>query len=792
MQYDKFKTNLPAKSKREKGKELGKVCSKIHAKLLEHNADADAIRRNTDHIWVSNGFGFFFTSLAMGLSSACNMSLYGDRQDSPFGRFKIDQTHQVNILFTCMMLSSPKLWCKPRTVCTWMLYILLVMYSCFTMYQLFMYSSDVDTKQALTLAVEYEPKEELDSKASNKIKKQAEKIVSDWEHIFLCSVNNYNYNSVDLNYTYYGVAGYRVYNCSRKNNNTSGFDRNTCDTALSNSNVRKLMTKTIEFFNLHILKFSYHYMISLRRQILIVLFINNIDINQINIDSLLKVFVTHYKQHKVDAILNKYQWFHLHVSKSAGRAMEQTFRQIFGHNRMCKHSLKDNIKCEYQYQFANNTSCAYIGREQPAYTYSDENLMVNNKNKISASFFKDKASTCEKFIYILPMREPIERIFSHCGQINQRPAFFAMDNILRRKDSLIKNRLENENVDKKLDKKNITMKNLNMIESSSKWFQDNICYNKDIIINGVAYRLMMDGIDYRGYFKSLYDTEMDYFNSINCNINPNEYENGEIVDKKTFNSRVNDTSTIDHFDLYQFDVPLCFINRYDVELFPIDYQYINHLNESQFIYVVQKGYRLFRTNIEKLRTITGSNIYTSWFGYQSKYYKKYSWLPNYVSRSKITQKHLFNAINFFLKMDYILPFSTKKHLNENTNDKLIWNIALKDVYHHYLNTTDIISFEKIWQIENDFIHYQSYKNKLINKLKNDAINIKWAERLISKSDPYRRVMPSDISQSISNDEKELLYKWNNFDLKLYQIAKLIEMVDLKFYNFVQNSSTNYY
>ena len=644
----------------------------------------------------------------------------------------------------------------------------------------------------------------LNAKKTEAMVKQAKNIISRWESIFVCAIGVYNYTDT-------------------KNNSISNQTQNECHTILAETNFQSLIKNTYHTINSNILKFSFHHMISLRRQILIVLYLYDI---KLNIDSILNMFCIDYQFHKNNVLINKYQWFHLHVSKCAGRAMQETFETIFGKKKVCSDGRKRiNLKCKVQYNF--RSSCRYVSRENPAYTVSDEQLLSNIFTKKKKHHLYPKPSICEKFVYILPIREPIERILSHAAQVNQRPAFFDMDNILRRKDSYLENR-RNFN---KLNKNNntSTSKKTSKLEAVSNWIQD-ICYDRDIIINGVKYRLLVDGVDYRGYFKLLIDTELKYFDNININVNisnassiiiVNDNNNtfsdtnssdseliflskDEIINRESYLYRVNETSTVSHYNLYQFEVPLCFRNRGNVELFPIDHEFINYLNESQFIYVVPKGHRLRRANIERLRTITSSNIYTSWFGYQSEYYKKFTWLPNYVSRSKISHKHLLNAIDFILKIDYILPFSTKKVLKENINDKLIWNIALRDIYNYYINVTKHIPFDNSWKINNDFVYYQRETKKQfekeylyhqhddhddpsLNSSKSHRFRLQWANRWISKADPYRRVMPNDIWNSISDYEKELLYQWNKFDIKLYRIAKLIEMADLKFYRFVKDS-----
>ena len=561
-------------------------------------------------------------------------------------------------------------------------------------------------------------------------------ITSSWQSLFKCTILTL-INFEDLNYT----------------NNT---DNSCLCIEKGGVNITKLLIQTHTNLNANILNYSYHHMLSLRRQIMIITNIftdyqcKMFQYHQTQlIQSIMDLFVFNYNKYQQLSHQDGYKWYHLHIHKSAGRTMQHTISKIFKYPA-CKEGTSANLNCTYQYQRQND--CFYIEREAPMMTHSNDNLHVlNDKDNIY-----NKPSICHRFIYLLPFREPIERICSQSAHLNQRPAFFEMDNILRTSSSY-NDIHKNDNIHN----------NDGMITSLIK----NVCYKKDIVINGVKYRLLTEGIDYRNFFKTL----------INSEINNEKYVklflNQTIKNYKYLQIRNNETSTASRYKLWQFDVPFCFRNKNNVHLFPIEY--VDNLNESEFIYVVTKGWRMKNGhNIENLRSISGSNVYTSWLGFEDKYYKQFSWIPNFIPRSKINFNHFINAMWFILKIDYVLPFSTKKGLNENINDKSIWNITLNDIYNYYLNVikNKKNSNQEIWRMNNDFIYFYPTKYEI----KNERQKLKWINRWISMSDPYRRVMPTQICNSLLKDEKDLLYKWNKFDIKLYQIAKLIEKVDIDF------------
>ena len=561
---------------------------------------------------------------------------------------------------------------------------------------------------------------------------EIETIIRQWQSIFLCTVGL----NIDMNI------------------NQLSLD---CDQLFANVSITDLLSRTFVNLNKNIFKYSYHHMISLRRQIMIFGALDS-TVNANDINPLLLLFCKHYKFHQTLIDKHKYQWYHLHVSKSAGRAVKYTFGNLYGSvysEQVCSDSRQfESPQCSVEY--INKRKCRYIEHEVPAFSASDDDLYILNHD--DTQYWKP--SLCRGFVYLLPFRDPIERICSHAAHINQRPAFYATNNILRKKDSYIKIYKDQDNNEEQND---------NILIDSIK----NSCYNQDIIINGVKYRLLINGIDYRGFFKTMIESE----------INNTQYHKMSVQKPissiTSLEKRIRDTSTMSGYKLYQFDTPFCFQNRYrhNVELFPIEY--VENLNESEFIYVVtrERKFHLQTATISKLRTQVFSNIFTSWLGYETLHYKKFSWLPSYVARSKITQQHFINAMTFMLQIDYVLPFSTWTKQNDNIDDKSIWNITLHKIYDNYLNVSNNYRFDQIWKIDNDFMYY--YPDK--QKIQNMKSTLQWTTAMHLKADPYTKVMPRDICDSILEDEKKLLLKWNKLDINLYKVAQMIENDDLDFY-----------
>ena len=103
----------------------------------------------------------------------------------------------------------------------------------------------------------------------------------------------------------------------------------------------------------------------------------------------------------------------------------------------------------------------------------------------------------------------------------------------------------------------------------------------------------------------------------------------------------------------------------------------------------------------------------------------------------------------------------------------IWNITLENIFNFYYKKFKYNHDNNNFDINNNFLYYYPFKQYENNKLY-------WIENHIA--DFALKTSTKSISNGIPNKEKEFLKKHNYFDLKLYQIAKLIENVDVEFYD----------
>ena len=587
-------------------------------------------------------------------------------------------------------------------------------------------------------------------------------------------------------------------------NNTFTIQTQSCIKSL-NINITSLMLQTHDILSPNPLIFSFHHMLKLRRQIMIIFKqlllksdrYNIYDNLQIVYFKLMDIFVLIYKNHNEYTIYNEnFKLYHIHVSKAAGRTVLSRIRSLS--NMFTNHKLDDentnfgkeshNFMCKSQYN--ENKGSHFLIREDPMMTYTDEHTIIDRKflsskrngiptkrRRLGDNVHNErKPALCRKFIYILPFREPLERLFSQSSQFNYL-APFAGKNILR-KTSSIKNIEKTVDIDSLEDDKH----KMNFIFQS----YNKYCNMKsNILINGEKYQVLSRGAYFRGFYKFLYDTELQYLASMNRNdkdMRPN------IMQKypKTHH-------------LWQFKVPRCsrsYGEEEHFQVFAIN-QTVHDLNESEFIWVVHET--KLRESITWLRTKMLSNTYTTWLGYyQNATNLRYasSTTPNYVYRKFIAETHLENAINFILKVDYVMPFTTKKYQENVNKDHKIWNITLYNVF-KYVSKRPY--FEAMNQYNSDYNHdgirkkdyYHKYGLNNLFKVENDFLSyvypynekhykyVQWTHQ--GQSSTSLKLFPGLIENALSQDENDLLIQLNQLDITLYSIAKLIENVDVDFY-----------
>ena len=502
-------------------------------------------------------------------------------------------------------------------------------------------------------------------------------------------------------------------------------------------------------------KYSFHDMIRLRRQIMIIT--QYFDYNTLRqfdyfiYDKIIDIFkdISGY-YHDYRSIM-KHQWFHIHISKAAGTTVRSTFNQIFNASHSTYLLSSVNLKCTEQYKYApnkyiykqlsqqNKTSSdsqdiefiknkynhinitkylynysikldakpTYIQREDPLLTSNDYYDLYPNERNYNGP------SLCNNFIYIMPFREPLERICSQSSQVNMHKKVLSTQNIWRRYNEwkLNRDKFAGDNItrDGHLDE----------------------CYKDNILINGVPYRLMTDSIDYNGYFAYLLTSEDSH----------NSKDFKEIKSEQDVFERLILSAYDKEYDANKFilELPECFADREGIRWFPVNYT--GNIVDSEFIISSNK----YMVDVAWHRTKTGSNIYTSWLGYNyTKSNDDYVEFGNYVPRDKINQTHLMNAVDIMMQIDYVLPFQ-KSH-DQLRNNNYGWSATLKDITEYYgYNMTN---------------------------------NIFWLNS--NESGGKYKIKSSDICESMSVEDHAILLKYNQLDLKLYEISKMIEQIDYKF------------
>eukprot|EP01084_Bolivina_argentea_P080215 145339_1 len=475
-------------------------------------------------------------------------------------------------------------------------------------------------------------------------------------------------------------------------------------------------------------QYVYHDIIALRRYIMIIIDSyteENKDKEFIKLyNDIIKYFVKLFFNYLIKR--QSYAWFHIHVTKSGGTTIKDTFHNTFGQNSGSYYWNVMDPTCARQYRANIKNGLRYVEREQALFTSND--YFSKKKHRINPYH---GPSLCNKFTYILPFREPLERICSQASQINKHP-IFNNQNILRTYTSYHK-RHSNPNA---YDANDPKRRNVYLDRN------DFYCYNKNISVNGVNYRVLLEGIDYQNFYVELLQSEKEKeYMKLSENITSNEDVWTRI--KKTSIMTENITS---------LKLDNCWSHPEQMRWTPVRYKgNINKLNESEFIIVTRKNF----VDIAWHRCISASNVYTSWLGYNySHNISNMAMISNFVARYKINESHFINAMNLIMQIDYVLPFESfenNKSLMINSQHQ-IWQILLDDIY--------------------DFFNGTVYGNK-----KNTTI---WSKMNTSK---YRRekVSSIDICSYLSINDRRILSKYNQFDFKLYQVSKLIEIADVIFY-----------
>eukprot|EP01083_Nonionella_stella_P096348 270814_1 len=474
-------------------------------------------------------------------------------------------------------------------------------------------------------------------------------------------------------------------------------------------------------------QYNYHDVIALRRTIMIIMNRHShhpklaITYNKI-IGYFMKLFETYLAQRR------DYAWFHIHITKSGGTSVRVTFDETFGANGSSYYWNINDPPCARQYRA--HSGLRYVEREQALFTHND--YFPPKKHRKHFNPYHGP-SLCNKFIYILPFRQPLERICSQSSQINKHPIF------------------NNQNILRTYASYQAVRANLSNIPSVYHFDKmDYLCYNKNISINGVDYRVLLEPIDYRHFYVELLESERDAAYMELAHVKSNQ----DVWD------RIEKTSVMTE-NITSLNLSQCWKHPEQLRWTPVRYNgKASQLENSEFIIVTKKN----AVDIAWHRCISASNVFTSWLGYNySKEITNFAMISNYVPRYSINESHFINAVDVMMQIDYVLPFESftnNKSLMINKEHQ-IWRIMLEHMYDYFNGSLDGTSKK----------------------------DIRWSH-LNPSSSSKGKIHAFDICEVMSEEDRQILDEYNQFDYKLYNISKQIEIADVMFYNrFVEAFST---
>lgn len=325
----------------------------------------------------------------------------------------------------------------------------------------------------------------------------------------------------------------------------------------------------------------------------------------------------------------------------------------------------------------------------------------------------------------MPIREPIERICSQTSQFLGKP----------------------EKKKQMWAQQSLLIKNSDDIYKSN----DSQCWSQPLIINGVRYKHITETNEFRNIYVELLEAENPY----------------NIYTLKDIDNRIHDTTFQgDKLEELLYDKKLCSISskkyisssklleKLRLIPFKVNVHKSKILSESQFIFATTRTKYVIDNSW--VRTKMGSNMYTSWLGFNYSIYRQNNTpapitFGNHVSRLDIKYEHFINSMNILLQIDYVIPMETKIGLLLNKENK-ISHFTFHDIKYH---------FRKIFNV---------YNKKLTD----------W--KVIHSSSTSNAMSSSKICGSITKQDKDILFKYNQYDIALFDVSKLIKIADETFHN----------
>ena len=467
--------------------------------------------------------------------------------------------------------------------------------------------------------------------------------------------------------------------------------------------------------------YSFHELNALRRQMMIIYqrLLSHSAEDDAHVQSLYRSIIdefiaisAHLYQRRA---MQQMTWFHIHISKAGGTTLRETFKRLGRPRRHLENGKHENRllqgstfrSCATQYQMTEHLP--YTRREAPMMTANDYFDVHRNESNF------DGPSLCNRFIYVLPVREPLERICSQIAQFNKRKRVVGAANHWRRLDAWQLNRDAFGDLDAHMDS------------------EIDAAVTQPIVINGVPYRLITQGVDYRGYFVALLDAASKSKSDSGLQALSPSF--------KDVHARLWAESYLT--DEINASIPDVFQAGGIARLIPLDAR--GKLEESEFLISVNKP----MVDLEWHRTKSGSNVYCSWLGYNYTKLKgadAYIEMANHVDRSAINESHLHNAVELMMKVEYVLPFETASHKAEDGMDAAhaIWRIALRHIHEYF----------------------------------GDESELEWAH---SNESGGLKIKSSEICNALAPRDRAVLLEYNQLDLRFYDIAKMVEQVDVLFF-----------
>eukprot|EP01084_Bolivina_argentea_P012723 23829_1 len=418
---------------------------------------------------------------------------------------------------------------------------------------------------------------------------------------------------------------------------------------ISSYNIQHFLQLTNSHINNIPKNINHRYYIKLRRYIILITNSLNITSNKI-LDNILQYL---HNIHKITSkelnyslSISEKKYFLIHIPKSGGTSVCETFNKLGFHT-----TNPETQNCNIR-----RTQSSFKSWDWgilPCYKYFNKAISKKDGNPLDLLAYERNMhghgisnipNLCDEFIYILPFRHPLKRIYSWIDQTISKPHRQPTDFIIKR--IILPNNTTDNKIKKYIHK---------YIQNIQKIYYQNIVYDSpgictmkvfDVINNKTGqhmiYTPLYNVTDLNGFFRSLYMNENKNINDIitKINLTAKYWDIGGCANGN--NCYCNRGAGI--YKLYWFSQ-----NKYNKYGFKVAMNWSwsgQHIEAFNFDYM--KGY------------IT--NIYTRIFGYNHTIdKKKITYDAFYAKNNEIDGSidYFINSVNLIMGIDYILPFKSR-------------------------------------------------------------------------------------------------------------------------------------